>query len=298
MRKPDFFIVGAPKCGTTALYRCLQEHPEIFVPPNKEIHYFGTDLYSPTYLRNSEQYLNLFADAKTEKRVGEASVWYLYSKRSASEIKNFCPDARIIIMLRNPADMIHSLHSQRLFIGSEDLADFEEALNAEEDRKAGRRLPKFPYLVEGLFYREVGKYSEQVRRYLNTFAPDRVKVIIFDDFNKAPAETYRETFEFLNVDRSFEPQVRVVNANKQVRSKALRSLLDNPPTLLRKVVRPITTQSFRHRLFRAGREMNTKYVPRVPMRAELRRELQRHFAEDVKKLSEILHRDLTHWSDP
>jgi len=296
MRKPDFFIVGAPKCGTTALYRCLEEHPDVFVPPTKEIHYFGTDLYSPTYLRSTEKYLNLFAAAQSEKRLGEASVWYLYSKRSAQEIKAFCPDARIIIMLRNPVDMIYSLHSQRLFIGSEDIADFEAALDAEEDRKSGRRLPKFPYLIEGLFYREVGKYSEQVRRYLTAFTPDPVKIIIFDDFKTKPAEIYCETFEFLEVDSAFEPQIRVVNPNKKVRSKALRTFLDNPPTLLKKVGRPLTTKSLRHRLFRAGRQLNTKFVARPPLHPELRRELQKHFSEDVERLSEMLKRDLTHWS--
>src|ERR1700687_4738832 len=186
MSKPDFFIVGAPKCGTTALYRCLEAHPQIFVPERKEIHHFGTDLYSPTYLRDSNEYLSLFGNAGDAKRIGEASVWYLFSKRAAVEIKDFCGRASIIIMLRNPVDMIYSLHSQHLYNGTEEIQDFAEALDAEEARKRGRRLPKNVPATERLFYREVARYTDQVDRYLKAFGDDNVKVIIYDDFKKEP----------------------------------------------------------------------------------------------------------------
>src|SRR5882757_7658017 len=150
MPKPDFFIVGAPKCGTTALYRCLEAHPEIFVPERKELHHFGTDLYSPTYVRQLDEYLSLFAAAGDAKRVGEASVWYLFSKRAATEINAFNPQASVIIMLRNPVEMLHSLHSQHLYNGTEEISDFATALNAEGDRKMGRCLPKDVPAIERL----------------------------------------------------------------------------------------------------------------------------------------------------
>jgi hypothetical protein len=295
MRRPDFFIVGAPKCGTTALYDYLSQHPDVFVPPTKEIHFFGRDLYSPTYLRDGEKYLSLFAGARDEKRVGEASVWYLYSKQSAREIKEFSPEARIIIMLRNPVDMIYSLHSQRLYIGTEDIEDFAEALRAEPERKRGLRLPQNPYLIEGLFYREVGKYTDQVQRYLDVFGRERVKVIVYDDFKSDTARIYGEACEFLEVDSGFRPDIRIVNPNKRVRSKAVRALLDNPPPLLRTLGKPLTTRPFRHRFLKRLRRLNTNFVARPPLPAELRRELQSEFAPDVERLSRLLERDLTHW---
>src|ERR1700686_4114710 len=175
MRKPDFFMVGAPKCGTTALYRCLQAHPDIFVPERKEPHHFGTDLYSPTYVRNLDEYLSLFAGAEEKKRVGEASVWYLYSKCAAAEIRAFHPHASVIMMLRNPVDMLYSLHSQHLYNGTEEIVDFADALSAEADRKKGRRLPEGVPAVERLFYREVAKYRDQVGRYLRAFGSANVK---------------------------------------------------------------------------------------------------------------------------
>src|SRR3989339_415720 len=137
MRKPDFFIVGAPKSGTTAMCTYLKQHPEIFMPEKKESHFFGTDLNSPRFIRDKKIYLSLFSKAKDERRVGESSVWYLYSKKAASEIKEFSPSASIIIMLRNPVDMLYSQHSQFLYNGNEDIACFEEALNAEQDRRRG-----------------------------------------------------------------------------------------------------------------------------------------------------------------
>lgn len=266
------------------------------MPERKEIHYFGTDLYSPSYLRETDKYLSLFAEARDEQRLGEASVWYLYSQLASREIREFCPDAQIIIMLRNPVDMIYSLHSQRLYVGSENVEDFEEALNLEGERKSGLRLPANPYPVAGLQYREVGKYADQVSRFLDSFSAEHVKIIIYDDFKNDPARVCAETLDFLGVSPVFEPEMRVLNPNKRVRSKAVRALLDAPPpALVRKLVRPLTTPEIRHKLFATLRRLNTDYLPRPPLREELRHRLQSDFAPDVERLSDLLNRDLTGW---
>lgn len=131
-KTPNFFIVGAPKCGTTAMHIYLRQHPEIFMPEKKESHFFGSDLNSQYFIRDREKYLSLFSEAKDVKRIGEASVWYLYSKQAAYEIKEFSPSASIIIMLRNPVDMLYAQHSQFLYNGNENIASFEDALNAEK----------------------------------------------------------------------------------------------------------------------------------------------------------------------
>jgi Sulfotransferase domain len=295
MRKPDFFIVGAPKCGTTALYRCLEAHPQVFVPERKEIHCFGTDLYSPTYVRNLDQYLALFQEGSDAKRIGEASVWYLFSKLAAAEIKQFSCHASVLIMLRNPVDMVYSLHSQHLYNGTENIADFGEALGAEADRKKGNRLPMNLNARERLFYREVAQYTDQVRRYLETFGCDSVKVIIYDDFKNDAPTICRQVFEFLNVDASIEPEIGIVNQNKRLRSKAVQSILDQPPKLVSKLARSFTTPALRHHLFAAAQELNTSHEPRRPVAPELREQLQKEFAPEIEKLSALLDRDLTHW---
>jgi hypothetical protein len=298
MRKPDFFLVGAPKSGTTAMYQFLSQHSDIFLPKSKEVHFFGTDLYSPHYSRDLEKYLSLFADATSEKRMGEGSVWYLYSKLASREIKEFCPESSILIMLRNPVDMIHSLHAHRLYINSENIEDFAEALDAEEDRKQGLRLPAHPYPIAGLFYREVGKYADQLQRYLSAFGRERVKVILYDDFKADPAAACREVFSFLGVLPSFPIEISVINASKKVRSRALASFVDPPPPLAQKLARALTSPQMRHKLFRTVREMNTEHGPRQRLSSELRLSLQSYFAPEVERLGNLLDRDLSHWCRP
>lgn len=280
------------------MYEFIAQHPDVFVPAKKEIHFFGTDLYSPHYNRDPDSYLGLFNEASTEKRVGEASVWYLYSKLAANEIKEFSPSAGIIIMLRNPVDMIYSLHSHRLYINSEDIEDFDEALAAESDRKLGRRLPANPFPVAGLFYREVGKYSEQIERYFDAFGRDQVKIILYDDFKTDPLASCQEVFSFLGVQSPFPVEIGVVNASKKVRNRTLASLLDPPPAIVRKLGRALTTAERRHKLFRTFQELNTEHGPRPLMSPTLRSELQQEFAPDVERLSKLLDRDLMHWCRP
>jgi hypothetical protein len=298
MRKPDFFLVGAPKSGTTAMYHFLSQHTDLFLPESKEVHFFGTDLYSPHYSRDLEKYLSLFAAATNETRVGEGSVWYLYSKLASREIKEFCPDSSILIMLRNPVDMIHSLHAHRLYINSEDIEDFAEALDAEAERKRGLRLPANPYPIAGLFYREVGRYADQVQRYFEAFGRDKVKVILYDDFKADPAGACRKVFSFLGVLPSYPVQVRVINASKKIRSRSLASFLDPPPPLAQKLARALTSPRMRHKLFQTVRKMNTEHGPRQPLSSELRSSLQNYFALDVQRLSDLLDRDLSHWCQP
>ena len=133
--KPNFFIVGAPKCGTTALHEYLQHHPDAYLPYYKEPHYFGADLVGSRFLqfRNKpkRKYLKLFRDVRGEARIGESSPWYLASNAAAAEIHRYDPEAKIIIMLRNPIDMMYSMWSQFRYSGNEQIEFFEEALAAE-----------------------------------------------------------------------------------------------------------------------------------------------------------------------
>lgn len=296
MRQPDFFIVGAPKCGTTAMDEYLKKHPEIFVAERKEMHFFGSDLNLNINRMTREEYLPHFSKAKNEKRVGEASVWYLYSKRAASEIKEFCASASIIIMLRNPVDMLYSLHSQLLYNGDEDIEDFEAALNAEADRKKGLRMPKGAIVTYGVFYQDVVKYTEQVQRYLDVFGQDNVHIIIFDEFKRNTPEIYRKTLRFLGVNPDFQPDFQVVNPNKIVRSKTLRSFLIHRPRIVKWFGNAFMSKQLRDRLLIRFQRSNIQYVPRQPMDSALKQRLVKDFVPEVEKLSHLLNRDLTHWN--
>jgi hypothetical protein len=290
---PNFFIAGAPRCGTTAMYDYLRQHPDVFMPLRKEPVYFGSDLQKRKPYLDEAGYRELFEPGAGCARRGEATVWYLYSQTAAREIHDFVPEARIIIMLRNPVDMIHSLHSHQLFTANEDIADFEAALAAEPDRAQGRRLPPGVRRPEGLLYRACGRYADHVERWLEVWGSDQLKVILYDDLSADPAGTYRQTLDFLQVDPSFAPDFAVVNQNKGVRSGLLRRIIYHPAyvAVTNRLPGPIS-----HAVSRAVKRANIRYAERPRMSAELRSQLTAEFAPDVERLAGIIGRDLSAWT--
>jgi hypothetical protein len=303
-REPDFFIVGAPKCGTTAMAKYLAAHPDIFVA-RKEMHYFGSDLHfgRQFYRRGRGAYLGEFGEWNGQRRAGEASVWYLYSTQAAAEIKAFNPYARIIIMLREPVAMLHSLFSQFRFDGNEPLASFEDALAAEPDRRTGQGLGRQTYLAQGLFYREVVRYTAQVARYIELFGRDRVHLVLYDELVEDTPAAYRRVLEFLEVDPAHGPSnFSEVNTNRHVRNATLRAIF-NDPTLRSAVLamRPCIPGSVFKLLqsIDAGvRQFNSRGAVRQPLAPGLRRQLQHEFADEVRTLGRLLERDLSGWSRP
>ncbi len=171
LRIPDFYIVGHPKSGTTALYEMLRRHPEIFMSELKEPRFFAADLRprfqahgAGEHPQTIEQYAALFADAAPEQRAGDASPSYLRSRVAAAEIARVRPDARIVAVLREPAGFLRSMHLEMVQNRVEDELDLRRALDAEalpaaESAEGG--LPTPPELR----YTDRVRYVEQLRRY-------------------------------------------------------------------------------------------------------------------------------------
>ena len=297
---PNLFLVGAPKSGSTALWSYLGAHPDIFMA-GKEYHYFGSDLayHGDRSVPSRDDYLRRFSGGDGQRYRGEASIGYLVSTRAAREIHEFAPDSRIIAILRNPVDMIYSLHSEELFQGDEDIPDFEDALAAEAARKRGERIPPACEALWPLFYRDVGRYASQIERYLDVFGPARVHVVIFDDFVADVSQSYGRMLDFLDVDPSFRPEFPVVNANKVARSDTVVRLLRRPPASLSRLARwVVPDQGARRALGRRIQSANVDQRPRSAMAPELRRSLQAEFADDVARLGALLDRDLSAWTTP
>lgn len=217
-QRPNFFIVGAPKCGTTALYQYLRPHPSIFMPELKEPHFFARDLGSYPRIKTPEEYAALFApSSERHLAVGEASVYYLRSSVAIPAIREFNPEARIIAMFRNPVDMVYSLHSQLLYVSEETVEDFETAWRLQERRARGLDLPpaiRSPLLVQ---YAEVGRFGSQAQRVLATFPTAQVKLILFDDFAASPQRIYDEVIQFLGIPHDGRTQFPRINENKRAR---------------------------------------------------------------------------------
>jgi len=183
VNKPDFFIVGAPKCGTTALYTYLAGHPDIGMSRQKEPLFFASDLGHQRNSATLAEYLRNFDHTTGKSRIGEASTGYLACRTAPQEIFDFNRMARIIVMMRNPIDVSHALHSERMFGGTEHIARFELAFYSQETRYLG--------------YRETTRFSEQIQRYFAVFGRERVHVVLFDDFASAPGIAYEKVLSFL-----------------------------------------------------------------------------------------------------
>jgi len=245
--------------------------------------------------RTLEDFLGLFDGASDADRVGSAFVWYLYSKTAAAEMHTFSPGAQILVMLRRPADMLYSLHSEHLANGNEDLSRFEDALAAEPDRHAGERLPPHAHLPQGLYYSEVARYAEQLERYFRLFGRDRVHVIVYDDFERDTEGSYQETLRFLGVSQGFLPHFAVVNPNRRVRNEAVRHFLARPPTLPRRIIRAAIPSAIRRAAYDRAQRLNTSH-PRRPDLSDATRDLVNDlYRTEVETLSHLLGRDLTHW---
>ena len=305
--KPNFFIVGAPKCGTTSLHEYLQRHPDVFMPFLKEPHFFGSDLQGSRFRQfrdKPDRYLKLFRDARGEKRLGESSPWYLVSRRAAQEIHAYDPAAKIIIMLRNPIDMMYSMWSQFRYSGNEQIENFEEALAAEADRRAGRRIRRAAHCITGLYYREMVRFFEQVPHYFDRFGRENVLVIIFDDFRADTAGVFDTVLDFLELDRSLKMTFDIHNPNKEVRLEWLQKLIVDSGfslMLLKDHLTYLATThslvpfSYRTRAVKGVIAVYTKYERRSPLTAELRTRLASELESEIEALSVLLDRDLSHW---
>ena len=273
----------------------------------KEQHFFGSDLAGTWKQPTPDKYFASFSGSESAKRRGEASGWYLWSRRAAEEIRAYRSDARIVAMLRNPIEMLPSLHSQYLFDELEDLGDFGEALAAEADRRRGKRIPPNnrgePWR---LFYRDIVCFSEQLERYATAFGWAQLHVIVFDDLRKNPYATYRGVLDFLDVDTAFVPDLGVINPNKRTRSRRLKATMlrtIDPSSPIRRVgTRAIPVHALRSAILKHGvttlERMNTSFTPRPPLPPQVRANLASELVPEIHRLGELLGRDLTFWLTP
>jgi hypothetical protein len=292
---PDFFLVGAFKSGTTAMYEYLRQHPQVFMPFHKEPMFFGSDLSHHYGRMSAAEYLALFREAKPGQRIGDASTWYLYSACAAQEIAEFSPEGQIVVLLRNPVDVMYAQHSQLRYRGDEPITDFEAALEAEPARRQGRLLPPPPARPETLFYRHSVRFADQLERYFNVFGAQRVHVTIFDDLVADTAGTYRAILDFLGVDTDFHPDFAVHNENKRVRFGLLQRALYNPPGPLRAAASRLRRYPTVHRLRDAVLRLNSRATKREPMDPGLRRRLLDDLAPEIDRLGAMLGRELSAW---
>jgi hypothetical protein len=285
--KVDFFIVGAPKSGTTSLYHYLSEHPHVEMSSQKEPDYFSDKAiqeqgmyYGKNRINTLDDYEGLFAQ-KEGVIYGESSVSYLFYDNVAENIKSYNPNAKIIIMLRNPIDRAfsHYLMDYRLGLVSD---SFEDIVNKKSKHKNAH-----------LFYQqyiEVSEYAKQIQRYFNIFSADNILLIDYENFKRDVAATVADVYSFLNISTEFVADVNTKhNTFTMPKNKGIRFIYSF--VLFRKVLTFIFPKS----LVKNIRGLLFKADKKPKLLEETRNQLKQFFSADIRRLGEILTQDFSKW---
>ena len=302
-RLPDFFVVGHAKSGTTALHAMLSQHPRVHLG-SKEPRFFIPEMRERDMPRPGgtpstlDEYRAWFSGAGQDQLIGDISPDYLWSHESARLIAEVRPDARIIVILREPAAFLRSLHLQRLRNYVEVESDLRKAMELEAPRREGRQIPQDTYWPKALFYSDQARYVEQLRRYESRFPREQMLVLIYDDYRADGEATVRRVLRFLELDEEVPIVARESNPSVEVRSPrlhgAMRALMVSDSAAMRALkgsVKAVTPMRLRQRTLHAARR---RLVFGAPAAAddEFMVELRRRFAPEVRALSEHLGRDL------
>ena len=282
-RWPNLFIVGAAKAGTTSLYHYLARHPEIYMAPVKEPHFFSQIRPTPNlepffpHVVDQEAYLSLFAAARAEKYRGEASTSYLWDHAAADAIQATCREAKIIIILREPRDRAYSHYWNDVREGIE-RRSFDDAISEEVSGPPGQWGASSVYV-------DVGFYADRVERYLEKFKSN-VLILFFEEFVADVPGTVERVFTFLAVDPGLAAQIEAEASNPfALPRNALSGRLLGSGSL-RSVARNVVPP--RARAY--GRKLLTIRAQKPAMSADIRQRLLEIYESDVRRLTEVVGR--------
>lgn len=299
MTLPNFLIIGAAKSGTTALYRYLYDHPEVFMSQQKELHYFsypetsmltkGPESYHRVAVSSLEEYQSFFENAQHYKAIGEASPSYLYFPECAARIKKLLPDVRLIVILRNPVERAYSAYMHAIRDGWEPITDFSKALKEESKR-----------INEGWeivwHYTNAGFYYKQLQYYYNAFSKNQLRVYLYEDLSKTPRQLMKDIYGFLDVESSYEANVLVhPNVSGNIRNIFIHKIMNKiftKPNIIKSAAQKALPESIRWRFTTTLRNLNIK---RGQFPESIRSELIDIFRDDIVNLQDLIKRDLSSW---
>jgi hypothetical protein len=301
MPLPDLYLVGAPKAGTTTVARWLSGHPDVFWSVPKEPYHWATDyprMRAHYGFDTREAYERLYSSDRAARARfrGDGSTTYLYSEPAIPAICAEVPDARFVVCVRNPVDLVISYHRTQLIALNEDEPDFTRAWHRHLDGG----LPDTDPLDEKLLdYTRVGAVGEAIERLLRVVPRERVHIAVLDDLARDPAGTWSSLASYVGIDAAQLPALTAANpSDKAPRWPVVRRLTHRPPALLEPGVRRLRQWSRTTQL--PGVAAVKRQMWRPEQRPEValpeRRELADFFKADVGLLSEVLRRDLSHWT--
>jgi Sulfotransferase family len=291
MKLPNFLIVGVQKAGTTSIYNYLNEHPQVYMSPIKETNFLEKDwetidlaLSTKQKIRTIEEYSQLFQNVKDEIAIGEASPNYLFHyQTSISRIQRYVPNAKLIVILRDPSERAYSdyLMHVRDCVGDRSLS--------EQIKTSAHKS----------FILRKGFYYEQLQAYINTFGHQQIKVYLYEDLCKSPLEFMKSIYQFIEVNESFQPNVsKKVQVAQIPKNKMVNELLNKPNSIrssVTAIAKHILPSDFRQNLRKKLIKLNSQEKKQVPLKTQERQQLVELYREDILKLQDLIQRDLSFW---
>jgi len=297
-KKTNLFIVGFPKCGTTAIYQYLSEHKNVHLCFPKEPHYFIESDWHRHPAKTEKQYLNLFSGASEEAEVFlDSSALHIYSEQALRRMYAFNPDAKIVLMIRNPKKMVVSYHKYEYRTFIEDEGDFEKAWALQDSRKEGRTLPsscKYPIRLQ---YKNIGLMGKHVKTLLDIWPRDQVEFVILDEFIADPLGQYKEMLSFIGIPYDGRTEFPPVNEGGGWKSKTVgRLMMFAWPILIKTVITLRLSSLLRKPKFLLFLwKMSSAKEEKTSIPDNMAPVLNEAFNNDIKRLSSLLNKNLDHW---
>ncbi len=305
---PSFFVVGAPRCGTTALSKALRRNPRVLFSKPKETHYFSVlrqrDPEADVRTAYVERFYGKFRPTR-HQAAGEGTTNYLYSAEALKAILSLNPQAKFIAMVRNPLEMVPSFHQHMLLTLAEDVEDFATAWALQGDRAQGRKLPRYVLDPRLSQYEEIGRLGTYVDQLFRIAGREQTKVFVYDDFVTDPLAVYKEALAFIGVDYDGRVEFPRTLSTRHYRSRRVHDWVVRVPRSaddlsehLRRRKRETNEggRGLRKRALEFVAGLNLAPGPRRPLSHEMRRVLREAFADEIALLGRLLDRDLGHWS--
>lgn len=296
MKKPNFIIAGFPKCGTTSLHHYLDEHPEIFMPKQKELHFFTAKILSKlkngpkdavvkkTQTHSSESYLGFYKNVRNEIAIGDASPSYINYPSQFQKIKEYLDDPKFIIILRDPINRAYSnyLHLKR---EHRETLTFKEAVNNENERKKNK-------YSDFWYYKFNSTYSEKIIKAKEIFSD--VLILTSEELSNNLDSTMKKVYQFLDVDYSFKAKGNSNRFNKggNYKKNFFTKIIFQPSTaknLIKKVIKPTPFLKILLARIASFFSVNDEQIDQETLLY-----LKKHFKKDVEKLRG-LNIDISNW---
>jgi hypothetical protein len=293
MTLPNFLIIGAAKAGTTALHTYLQQHPQIYMTPDKETNFFAFEGEIPNFqgpgdealknfsITNLAEYEKLFSGVTDEIAIGEACPLYLYHRHAPQKIYHYIPDVRLIVILRDPVERAYANYLHLVRDGREPDKDFGYALQ-DEERRIQNNWEWFWH------YQQLGYYTEQIKRYYRVFSKEQIAIYLYEDLKADSKNLLENIFRFLEVDDQFVPDLTIrPNKSGMPKNKLLHQLLMKPNPL-KTILKPLFPSFLRQKI-------QHKNLTTPQLSVQIRQQLIELYREDILRCQEIIDRDLSGW---